>query len=192
MKMLLPFLSLIVPMSIASVAGAQSETFTANPTTSQVAFALGDGGHHVNGVFHVQSGSVSFDPSAQSISGLIVVAAGSGDSGDPSRDKKMNSEVLNSDQYTEIAFAPKSYQGTLAPTGDSSIQVSGVFTLHGAPHNIMVPTQVHIQGTDLTAKGHFVVPYVNWGLKDPSVFILKVAKQVDIDLELKGQVAPVK
>lgn len=190
MKILVRFFFLIVPLSIASVASAQGETFRVDPPNSQVAFALGDGGHHVNGVFHVQSGTINFDPSTKSISGLIAVAAGSGNSGEPSRDKKMNSEVLNSDQYPEITFAPKSYEGTLAPTGDSSIQVSGVFTLHGAPHDISVPMQILIQGSDLTAKGHFVVPYVKWGLKDPSVFILKVVKQVDIDLDLKGQVAP--
>lgn len=192
MKILARLLFFIVPLSIASFASAQSETFTVEPATSQVTFALGDGGHHVNGIFHVQRGSVNFDPSTQSVSGMIVVAAGSGNSGKPSRDKKMNAEELNSDQYTEITFAPKSYQGTLAPTGDSTIRVSGVFTLHGMPHDITVPMQILIQGANLSAKGHFVVPYVQWGLKDPSVFILKVAKQVDIDLDLKGQVAAAK
>jgi hypothetical protein len=52
--------------------------------------------------------------------------------------------------------------------------------------------QIHIDGNNLTAKTHFVVPYVQWGLKDPSIFILKVAKEVDIDLTLAGQVAPAK
>jgi hypothetical protein len=34
------------------------------------------------------------------------------------------------------------------------------------------------------------VPYVKWGLKDPSVFILKVAKEVDIELTLNGRLTP--
>jgi hypothetical protein len=50
--------------------------------------------------------------------------------------------------------------------------------------------QLHIDGTSLTAKGHFTVPYVQWGLKDPSVFILKVAKEVGIDLTLVGSLSP--
>lgn len=145
----------------------------------------------MNGTFHVQSGSITFDPGSPSLSGLIVVAAGSGNSGEASRDKKMNSEVLNSDQYAEISFAPKTYQGTLSATGDSTIQVAGTFTLHGSPHDLIVPMQVHMEGSNMTAKGHFIVPYVQWGLKDPSIFILKVAKQVDIDLTLNGSVAPV-
>ncbi|HUY95275.1 MAG TPA: hypothetical protein VMU71_08240 [Terracidiphilus sp.] len=49
--------------------------------------------------------------------------------------------------------------------------------------------QVHIDGENLAVKGSFVVPYVKWGLKDPSVFILKVAKEVHIDLDLVGTVS---
>ena len=49
---------------------------------------------------------------------------------------------------------------------------------------------VHIEGSALNAKGKFTVPYVKWGLKDPSIFILKVAKEVQIDLNLSGTVTP--
>ena len=153
-----------------------------------MAFALAGTGHHVNGTFHVQSGTVDFNPAASKISGSIVVAAGSGDSGEPSRDKKMNSAVLDVAHYTEVSFSPRSYQGTIAASGDSTIQVTGTFTLHGTAHDIAVPMQIHIDGGNLTAKTHFTVPYVQWGLKDPSVFILKVAKEVDIDLTLAGTV----
>jgi len=117
------------------------------------------------------------------------VAAGSGNSGEPSRDKNMNTNVLDTAHFAEVTFAPNSYQGAIATSGDSTIQVAGVFTLHGTPHDLTLPMQIHIEGTNLTAKGHFTVPYVKWGLKDPSIFILKVAKEVDIDLTLSGQVS---
>ena len=177
-------------LSFAPLALAQHRTFTVNADSSQVAFTLAGTGHHVQGGFHVQSGSIDFDVKAQTISGSVVVAAGSGNSGDKGRDKKMNSDVLESDKFAEVSFVPKSYQGTLANSGDSSVQVSGTFTLHGSAHDIAVPMQLHFDGNSLTAKGHFTVPYVQWGLKDPSVFILKVAKEVDIDLTLNGSVTP--
>jgi hypothetical protein len=50
--------------------------------------------------------------------------------------------------------------------------------------------QIHIDGANCTAKTHFNVPYVAWGLKDPSWFVLKVAKEVDVDLALVGSLSP--
>jgi polyisoprenoid-binding protein YceI len=93
-------------------------------------------------------------------------------------------------RFAEVIFVPKSYQGTIAASGDSNVQVTGVFTLHGTPHDLTIPMQIHIDGATLTAKTHFTVPYVRWGLKDPSIFILKVAKEVDIDLTLAGSLSP--
>lgn len=189
MKTIPKSIVLALSLALASVAFAQHQTFTVNVDSSRVAFALGGNTHHVDGTFHVQSGSIDFDRSAQTISGSVVVAAGSGNSGDQGRDKKMNSDVLDVAHFAEVAFVPKSYQGTIAASGDSAIQVAGVFTLHGAPHDLTVPMQIHIDGSTLTAKTHFQVPYVQWGLKDPSIFILKVAKVVDIDLALVGNVS---
>ncbi len=186
MKSYAQVLFLAIPLAIVPAALAQHETFTVNPDTSQIAFTLGGSGHHVQGTFHLQSGSIAFDPSAPMISGSVIVSAGSGNSGEPSRDKKMNTDVLDTGHFTEVTFAPSSYQGTIANSGDSTIQVSGIFMLHGTPHDLTVPMQIHIDGANLTAKGHFTVPYVKWGLKEPSIFILKVAKEVDIDLTLNG------
>jgi polyisoprenoid-binding protein YceI len=190
MKTSIHSLIISLPLLIAPLAFAQHRVFTVTQDSSQVAFALAGTGHHVNGTFHVQSGTVDFDPGTRKISGSVVVAAGSGNSGEPSRDKKMNSDVLDVAHYSEVTFAPTSYQGTIAASGDSTIQVTGAFTLHGAPHDLTVPMQIHIDGRNLTAKTHFTVPYVQWGLKDPSVFILKVAKEVDIDLTLAGNLTP--
>jgi hypothetical protein len=60
--------------------------------------------------------------------------------------------VLNSDKYAEISFAPNSYQGNLAMSGESNLQVSGIFTPHGTAHDITVPMQVQIDGSITTAK----------------------------------------
>jgi len=186
MKIMTKSIFLALPLLLATVAFAQHQQFTVNPDASKLAFSLGGSGHHVEGTFHVQSGHIDFDRSAMKISGSVIVAAGRGNSGDQGRDRKMNSDVLDTAHFAEVSFIPQSYQGTIAASGDSTIQVAGSFTLHGTPHDLTVPMQIHIEGTALTAKTHFSVPYVKWGLKDPSFFILKVAKEVDIDLSLAG------
>jgi polyisoprenoid-binding protein YceI len=188
MKTVVGSIVLAFGLQFAAGSHAQRQTFTVNTEASRVAFSLAGTGHDVNGTFHVQSGTIDFDRTAQTISGSVIVAAGSGDSGEATRDKKMNTQVLDVAHFTEIFFVPQSYQGAIAPDGDSNIQVTGLFTLHGTPHDLTVPVQIRIDGDALTAKTHFTIPYVKWGLKNPSVFILKVAKEVEIDLALAGRV----
>jgi polyisoprenoid-binding protein YceI len=183
---------LTLPLSLAAFGFAQQQTFTVNPGSSSIGFALTGTGHEVHGTFHVTSGTIDFDRSSSKMTGTIVVSALSGDSGDKSRDKSMHDKVLEADRFSDVAFQPRSFTGNLVPTGDSNIQVSGVFTLHGSPHDITVPMRVLADGQNLTAKGSFIVPYVKWGLKDPSIFVLKVAKEVHVDLNLVGTVSPSK
>jgi polyisoprenoid-binding protein YceI len=188
MKMFDKFIFAVL-LSVGTVGSAQQQTMTVDPASSNVTFALTGTGHEVHGTFHVSQGTIKFDSTAPAMSGSVVVSAASGDSGEKSRDKKMHSDVLDVAHYADVTFQPKSYQGTIAPAGDSIIQVSGVFTLHGTPHDITVPMQVHIDGVNVTAKGSFIVPYVQWGLKDPSIMFLKVAKEVHVNLDLHGSLS---
>ena len=168
---------------------AQQQTFVANPDGSEVKMTLKTTHEVVNGTFHLQSGSLTFDRSAAKILGSVVVTAGSGKTGNGSRDKKMNKDILKVDQYATIAFEPKTYTGTIAATGDSNLQVTGMFTLLGTPHQITIPILVHIEGTAATAKAHFVIPYVKWGLKNPSFLVWKAEDDVAIDLFLDGRLS---
>lgn len=102
----------------------------------------------------------------------------------------MSTDVLDAPHFAEVSFVPQSYQGAIASSGDSAIQVTGTLTLRGAPHELTVPMQIHIDGATLTARTHFTVPYVKWGLKDPSVFVLRVAKEVEISPTLVGSLSP--
>lgn len=173
----------------ASTASAQHQTFAVQPDASEVKMTLKTTHEIVNGSFRVQSGSVEFDRSTPKMSGSIVVAAASGNTGNDSRDKKMHKDILKVNQYTTVSFEPKSYTGTIPASGDSTIQVAGIFTLLGTPHEITIPMQVHLDAAGVTAKAHFVVPYVQWGLKNPSFLIWKADNDVAIDLNLVGRIS---
>jgi polyisoprenoid-binding protein YceI len=184
----LPFV-LALPLLVSSAALAQHEKFTADPATSTVSFTLGANDGDKHGTFHAQGASIEFDPKAHTIGGSVIVNAATGDSGNASRDKKMSKDVLDASHFAEVTFAPKTYTGDLTATGDSKIQVTGIFTLHGTPHEITVPVEVHIDRTSCVVKTKFPVPYVAWGLKDPSFMMFKVAKEVGIELSLAGQLS---
>ena len=180
------FVVFALAVLLAPVALAQQQTFVANPDASEVKMTLKTTHEVVNGAFHIQSGSLEFDRSTAKISGSVVVLAGSGKTGNGSRDKKMNKDILEVEQHATVSFEPKSYTGAIAPSGDSTIQVTGIFTLLDTPHQITIPILVHIEGTTATAKAHFVVPYIQWGLKDPSFLFWKADNNVAIELFLTG------
>jgi hypothetical protein len=174
---------------LAPAAHAQYQTFAVNPDASEIKMTLNTTREVVNGTFHIQSGSIEFDRSNPKMSGLVAVLTGSGKTGNDSRDKKMYKDILKVDQYTTVSFAPKTYTGTIPPSGDSTIQVSGVFTLLGNPHNLTISMQIHMDGSKATARAQFVVPYVQWGLKNPSFLFWKAENDVAIDLVLVGTIA---
>jgi polyisoprenoid-binding protein YceI len=182
------FALLALAVLLGRAAVAQHQTFSINSDASEVKMALNTTHEVVNGTFHIQSGSIEFDRGNLKMSGSVVVVAGSGKTGNDSRDKKMNKDILKVDQYTTVSFAPKTYTRAIAPSGDSTIQVSGVFTLLGIPHDLTIPIQIHIDGSKATARAQFVVPYIQWGLKNPSFLFWKAENDVAIDLDLVGQI----
>jgi polyisoprenoid-binding protein YceI len=178
-----------IAVLLAPSAGAQHQTFVVRPDASEVKMTLNTTHELVSGTFHCQSGSIEFDHSTAKMSGAVVVLAASGKTGNDSRDKKMNKDILQVEKFATVSFEPKSYTGTIAPSGDSTIQVAGTFTLLGTPHPITIPMLVHLEGNSATAKAHFVLPYVQWGLKNPSFLIWKADNDVAIDLHLAGTIS---
>jgi polyisoprenoid-binding protein YceI len=101
----------------------------------------------------------------------------------------MNKEVLESKLYPEIIFHPDKIEGAVASQGKSSVQVHGMFKIHGVEHDFTVPAEVEMAADHWTATVHFTVPYAKWGMKNPSTLFLRVNDSVEIDLMAAGTVA---
>jgi polyisoprenoid-binding protein YceI len=172
----------------AALAWGQRQEATLNlvPSQTTVSFTLGDLLHTVHGGFNLKSGQIHFDPVSNAISGKIDVDAASGTSGSTGRDRKMHREILESASYSEVTFQPDRIEGRVLSHGTSTVQVHGMFRIHGTEHEITVPAQVELMADHWSFTVHFVVPYVKWGMKDPSTFILRVEKTVSIDLHAQG------
>jgi hypothetical protein len=63
-----------------------------------------------------------------------------------------------------------------------------MFSIHGADHALTAEVHANLAGDHWTGTGKFQVPYISWGIKDPSNFLLKVKPVVDVELELSGAV----
>lgn len=177
---------LLMPLLWAASLTAQQRTLELDPAKTQIHYSLGATAHTVHGLFQMRSGVISFDPATGAASGAIIIDAASGNSGTEGRDKKMDKEVLQTEQYQDIAFYPKKVIGSVPGQGASQIQVQGVFRLHGSDHDLTMMIPVRINGKEVSATAQFAVPYVAWGLKDPSTFILRVAKEVKIEIDTSG------
>jgi len=64
--------------------------------------------------------------------------------------------------------------------------VHGTLRIHGQDHEVTVPARVTVQDGRVTATAKFVMPYVNWGMKDPSTFVLRVSDKVNLEINLAG------
>lgn len=173
-------------LSVPVVAAAQNLALQLDPQRTTVNFTLGDVLHTVRGTFRLKQGALRLDPASGKLTGAIVVDAKSGESGNGMRDRKMHREVLESERYPEIAFRPDRVDGPVALSGTSSVRVHGRFAIHGAEHELTVPAEVKIAPGYWTATLHFAVPYVEWGIKNPSTLFLRVSESVDIDLTTSG------
>jgi polyisoprenoid-binding protein YceI len=174
----------------AEMLRAQEMTLELDPANTRINFTLEATLHTVHGTFALRSGTIRFDPSTNSASGLVVVDSTRGDSGNNSRDHKMHKEILESERYPEVTFTPTKLSGRIELQGDSSVQVDGIFRLHGTDHPMTLTLPVQVKGNTLSARTHIVIPYVAWGLKNPSTFILRVSDKVDIDITAAGRVRP--
>ena len=163
----------------------QEAVLDLDPARTQVQFALSDILHAVHGSFQMKQGSVHYDFATGKCSGAIVIDAQSGSSGSEGRDRRMHKSILESDRYPEIVFIPDHVEGTL-----SKASVHGAFRIHGQDHEMtaVVETVPSAAGLDVTTQ--FIVPYVEWGMKNPSTLILRVGAKVNIDVHATGRVHP--
>ncbi len=112
--------------ALISVLGVSADTLRAqemilelDPANSRIEFTVAATLHTVHGTFALKHGTIHFNPSNGAASGLVVVDAASGDSGNSGRDHKMHAEILESQRYPEITFTPTKMSGKVELQGDS-------------------------------------------------------------------------
>jgi len=166
---------------------AQEMTLELDPANSRIEFTVAATLHTVHGTFALKHGTVHSNPSSGAASGLVVVDATSGDSGNSGRDHKMHAEILESQRYPEITFTPTKMTGKVELQRESSVQVEGILKLHGSDHEMTLTLPVQTNGNSLSARTHTVIPYVEWGLKNPSTFLLHVGDKVEVEVTAVGK-----
>jgi YceI-like domain len=174
------------PHPQAAQAAVREIALTLDPAQTKLHFNVDSTLHMVHGTFAVKSGALQFDPQTGKASGAIVVNAVSGETGNNSRDQRMHKEILETWKFAEATFRPSQIDGQVSLTAPSDFKMKGVITLHGTDHELVAVVHSEFTGDQWKGTAKFDVPYIQWGIKDPSNFLLKVKPVVNVELELAG------
>jgi len=186
------FLSARAAQPQAIRASVPEIVLTLDPNQSKVHWTLDSPLHTVHGTFALKSGNVHFDPQTGKAGGEIVVLAPSGESGNSSRDARMHKEILETEKYPDVVFRPEQVAGKVTRLGASDVTLTGLFSIHGSEHQLTAEVHAELVGDRWSGTAKFEVPYVKWGIKDPSNFLLKVKPVADVEVEITGEVKTAK
>jgi hypothetical protein len=177
------------PRPQSAPVAAREIALALDPAQTKLHFNVDSTLHMVHGTFAVKSGSLRFDPQTGKASGSIVVNAVSGETGNNSRDQRMHKEILETWKFAEATFRPSQIDGQVSLIAPSDFKLKGVITLHGTDHELIADVHSEFTGDQWKGTAKFDVPYIQWGVKDPSNFLLKVKPVVNVELELAGSKA---
>lgn len=180
-------LACLVPMTAASSASDSARLLILDPEATAVRFTLGATLHSVEGTVAVESGELRFYLEGGPASGEIVVDALSAQTGNEGRDRDMHKKVLESNRFDRFVLRATELVGAVEPAGTSRVELRADLEIHGGAHPVTLPAEVTVEGDRLEGTATLEVPYVEWGLKDPSKLFLRVAKFVEVEISLAGR-----
>lgn len=176
----------LVAVLAAVSAHAQQRVLVLDPQASQVTFTLDATGHDVEGSFELKTGRIAFDPATGAASGEIAIDLRSAGTGNKSRDRTMHEDVLETAKHPMAVFHAEKVRGTVPESGAGQLTLDGTLSFHGADHKMSLPAKIDVRNGRVQADAQFDIPYVEWGLHDPSIIMLRVAKVVSVKVRAEG------
>jgi len=175
-----------VVLPLLAAAALPAAELHIDPATSRVTFTLKASLHTVHGTLPLISGEIRFPETGGPATGTVVFDATRSATGNGSRDRKMHGTVLETGTYPRIVVHVSQVTGTLPPAGEARLTIHGTVSIHGGDHPVTIEATVHRDGNQIHGAGSLVVPFVRWGMKDPSVFLFRTAKEVTVHLDIHG------
>ena len=170
---------------------AEPLTVTLDPAKSRLSIRFHATMHNVDGSLGPASGVFQLDPSTGQASGEIRMDFSGATTELKRRDRKMHQKILETHRYPGATFHVERVvvPRQLRP-GKNDVQLWGKVDFHGASHEVSLPAEVTLDGQGFRARGWIEVPYISWGLRDPSVFLMRVAPVVTVEVDVVGTVSP--
>jgi len=180
----------VLLIALAAPAFCGSYSLQLTPANTRIEWTLSDFLHGVHGTFELKRGNIRFDTDSGKAAGEVIVDTASGDSGSGARDRRMHKSIIESAKYTEAVFTPDRLEGKLALQGTSNLKLHGTFRIHGGDHEMTMDVQAKVESERMLAEITFDVPYVDWGMKNPSTLLLRCGKKVQVAIHAKMAMEP--
>ena len=101
----------------------------------------------------------------------------------------MHRGVLESGRHPRIIYRAKRLRVLRRDTASADVELEGVLEMHGQRHPLVLPARLAARGGRIAIETSFRVPYVEWGMQDPSTLFLRVDRFVDVRVRSEGTIA---
>jgi polyisoprenoid-binding protein YceI len=184
---LLTRFALAVCLAVPAAAAAEPLRLVLDPAATEIRFTLPARLHTVRGRFALASGEIRFDPETGAAGGEIRVDARSGDTGIARRDRVMHEDVLDSARRPWLVLRPERITVARRSKGALAGTLIGTFEVRGASHPIEVAFEGMRESDAARITVRFDVPWVAWGLPDPSNLVLAVDDVLAVEVSARGR-----
>ena len=170
-------------LSVQVTAGGLLASFGHNPTIAARDF----------------TGEAQFEPDSlanasvhiEITAATLEVIAGASDKDKAEIEKRMHSDVLQSDSYPLITFDSSNIKITPLSPGQYRVDATGPMTLHGITNNQTLMARVMVSADKLRASGEITLRQTDYGIELVSVAggALKVKDEVKISFDVAATAA---
>jgi len=158
---------------------AQATDFRIDPAGAEAGFDLKATAHTVHGTTARVSGDVRVEPQADgsyALSGKIEIGTASLATGNDRRDATMHDKSLLTATYPAIVFTPARFtpKGAAGTDGAVSGLLAGRITIRGQSRPQEITATLTRHGERIEAVGSFDVHWAEFGVPDPSFFVVRI------------------
>jgi polyisoprenoid-binding protein YceI len=139
--------------------------------------------HTVHGITRTVTGSVRVAPAAGgslALDGTIVVGAAGLATGNEKRDATMHDRSLLVATYPSIVFAAEHFSPSGPAEADGTVagSLTGHVTIRGRTRPLAIAARLTPHDGTITATGTFDVLWAEFGIPDPSFFVVRIEPTV--------------
>jgi polyisoprenoid-binding protein YceI len=169
----------VIVSLVLSALIVQAGTYTIDPERCEAGFDLKATMHTVHGSTKGVAGQVRVEPEDSGtlrLSGRIEIDAASLDTDNDKRDATLKGKTLLVGTYPKIVFEPERFVPAGSPGADGTISgtLAGRLTIRGKTQPAQMRAALTPTGHHIAVSGTFDVPWADFGIPDPSFFVVRI------------------